>query len=451
MVAVPVMMVPAAASYDSATWGMFMPEGGVWGQAWGEPVGWGQTAPTTEIALTELHGGSACGGCDGSACGASACSSSGFVGQPGNELAAELETADTEPSDCGADGVSLAPSQVAAQRPRRSRGRRSARHHPAEAKARRAAGRGVRTVPLHVPRAVSRERVRAPHDDGVRDGAAASAEHRAQASLQGQVRRLAFESLGSRVVQDALEQATDLADAQTLANELRGHVRTAIESPHANYVLQKVVEVLPPSSRTFIAEELLGTGVAVARHRYGCRILSRLLENSPPCCSQRDVVTQLFDEVVSEAAQLCRNQYARHVLNSMLEHGPVEQCRRVVTSLRETGLLRHATHRQASYVVEQALRQVHRFAGDPYEDEFDLAQLLVTPEALCTMAHNQGGCHVVRALLQPFSGCRPLVLEQLTALAPAICTSKHGTSLLKDLGLPSLVTQSPHVITGAGA
>jgi len=312
------------------------------------------------------------------------------------------------------------------------------------------AGRGVRTVPLHVPSAGSREDRSVPQDSLVSDTGAGSSDHPSeQTSLQRQVRRLSFESLGSRTVQQALEEAKEPADAQALANELRGSVRTAIESPHANYVLQKVIEVLPPAARIFIAAELLGTGAAVARHRYGCRILSRLLENGAPCYNKGDVATRLLDEVVAEAAQLCRNQYARHVLNSILEHGSVEHCREVVTALCSSGLLKHALHRQASYVVEQAIGQVHRFAGEPWDEQFDVARLLVDPEVLCTMAQNQGGCHVVRALVKPSCSYRKLVLDQLAQLAPVVCASKHGSSLLKDLGLRQFATPPPYFASGA--
>merc|ERR1712151_1490082 len=84
--------------------------------------------------------------------------------------------------------------------------------------------------------------------------------------VRGRVVKLAFDALGCRVVQLALE-VVDRLTASGLAMELRGQVRQAIGSAHANYVVQKVVETQP-------------TSVAVTRHRYGCRILCRLLEHS---------------------------------------------------------------------------------------------------------------------------------------------------------------------------
>lgn len=47
--------------------------------------------------------------------------------------------------------------------------------------------------------------------------------------------------------------------------------------PHGNYVIQKVVSHLSAASSRFVAEELRGHAVRMAKHRFGCRILCRPL------------------------------------------------------------------------------------------------------------------------------------------------------------------------------
>lgn len=47
-------------------------------------------------------------------------------------------------------------------------------------------------------------------------------------------------------------------DRIAMAAELRGHVLDAVQSPNANYVMQKCIEVLPVDSVSFIVEELHG-------------------------------------------------------------------------------------------------------------------------------------------------------------------------------------------------
>jgi hypothetical protein len=60
-----------------------------------------------------------------------------------------------------------------------------------------------------------------------------------------------------------------------------GHVREAIESPHANFVLQKLIETMPPSFTSFVLDEIRGHVDWAARHRFGCRVVARLVEHNP--------------------------------------------------------------------------------------------------------------------------------------------------------------------------
>ena len=117
--------------------------------------------------------------------------------------------------------------------------------------------------------------------------AGGDAQMEAIVAVRGFVSRLAFESIGCRVIQLAMELA-EPSVAIELVSEMRGHVRDAIASPHGNYVIQKIIEAMPVGEFSFIAEELQGVGASVARHRYGCRIFCRLLENSADDSGDQD-------------------------------------------------------------------------------------------------------------------------------------------------------------------
>ncbi|CAE8677151.1 unnamed protein product [Polarella glacialis] len=128
----------------------------------------------------------------------------------------------------------------------------------------------------------------------------------AVSALQANVWALAQDPQGCRLVQLALEKA-DIRVGKALALELLGHVREAATSPHANFVLQKVVTQLSPSTASFISEELLGNAARFARHPLGCRIICRLLE----FCSAEESTQLLVDEQVpSEALELCRHSFS---------------------------------------------------------------------------------------------------------------------------------------------
>merc|ERR1711881_49018 len=90
---------------------------------------------------------------------------------------------------------------------------------------------------------------------------------------------------GTRTVQHALEAAADVSTREMIAGELRDHVWQAIDCPCANYALQQCIYSLPAPSVQFIIDEITAesNGVCLAaQHRFGCRILQRLLERCPP-------------------------------------------------------------------------------------------------------------------------------------------------------------------------
>jgi len=229
-----------------------------------------------------------------------------------------------------------------------------------------------------------------------------------------------------------------------LIQELHGHVREAIASPHANYVIQKVIEVMPTVLVGFVADELQGIGVLAARHRYGCRILCRLVEHS----AQTPGTVALVDEVLGAAGELCRHTFAHHVISSILEHGLAEQRHCVAQSLL-VDLPRHARNRNASYVIEKALTYCSR------DDRHAITSSLVTgPEQLVALAQNQFGSYVARALLKLPGEVGQKVAHQVAAAvrsAPSqLEMTRYGQRLLEDLRKLGHVGQSGVAVAGAG-
>jgi len=247
----------------------------------------------------------------------------------------------------------------------------------------------------------------------------------AVAALRGCVVPLAFDAAGCRAVQLALHVA-DRRSATELAGELRGHVCEAIRSPHANYVIQKVIEVMPMAQANFIADELCGMGVEVARHRYGCRILCRLLEHSAT-----DVGPMaLISEVLAEVGSLCRHSFGHYVIQSVLEHGTPEQRQQIAATLRSE-LARSVQNRNACYVIENALSYCS------HEDRQALVEGLLSggPNRLAALAQHKFGSHVVRALLRLPGECSQVAMAQLQLVAAQLQTTKYGRRLLEDFGL----------------
>merc|ERR1711937_1123191 len=179
-------------------------------------------------------------------------------------------------------------------------------------------------------------------------------------------RHLAFATQGtSRAAQLALSTGS-AQERVALATGFRGHVLEACRSPHANHVIQKLVELLPPSASSFVVEELAGRGREVARHRFGCRLLCRLLEHglshSKPA---------VFDEVLDDARELCKHTFGNYVMEHLLEFGLPDQRREVARALC-VDAAGHAQHRYGSRIIEKALETC---SG---EDQVAIADALLT-------------------------------------------------------------------------
>ena len=123
------------------------------------------------------------------------------------------------------------------------------------------------------------------------DGASSAVE-----ALTGHVWDLSRHPLGCRLIQLALERGSQ-KEAKALATELCGHVVEAMTSPHANYVLQKIVTQLTWQTCGFVAAELQDSASHLARHRFGCRIFCRLIEFH----AEHEATKALVEEVLLEA------------------------------------------------------------------------------------------------------------------------------------------------------
>lgn len=205
-----------------------------------------------------------------------------------------------------------------------------------------------------------------------------------------QFRELAFAGKRSSwAAQHALEEAST-AEAAALVTSLHGHVLVAMHCMYANYVLQKIIEIMPAASSSFIAHELLCCGHKVARHKFGCRILCRLLEHSSP--SDPDVA-QLLNEVLDDAAQLSQHCFGNYVIAHFLTMGHPDHQKKVLNALRPN-LFNIAKTKKGSQVVGVALTQKFVHEGRTIADD-----LLASRSELLSLASNQYGCHLVTQLM----------------------------------------------------
>lgn len=204
---------------------------------------------------------------------------------------------------------------------------------------------------------------------------------------------LSLAPLSCRVIQKLLEY-TGGHDRDLLADALIPHMVTLYESRHGNYVITKVIEVMPSTALRPIIDRIRAKHTVVARHRFGCRLLERLIEHA----TEEDM-GELVDQYVAEAEDLCRHQFANFVIQHLLEHGSEDRKARILRRMLPT--VRHLSqHRTASHVVQRAL------ANCSPQDKCELVQAIVgsRPRAVAELAATRYGSFVVEELLSiPFA------------------------------------------------
>lgn len=231
-----------------------------------------------------------------------------------------------------------------------------------------------------------------------------------------------------RVVQKLLEVLGGIL-RDLLVTRLLSHTLELLESPHGNHVLTKIIEVIPrPGLEAFIARLELHGAWAVARHRFGCRVVERLVEHGT-----EQQMCRLMDQWVLHAEELSRHQYGNFVIQSVLEHGSPDRRQSILQQLLP-GLPQLATHRTASHVVQQALNHVSP------EGQRAMAGALLQrqpPHSLPEVAASRYGSYVVEELCSVVQGDAGWeALRQLErALPAALDASTHFARVAVKLGL----------------
>jgi len=246
----------------------------------------------------------------------------------------------------------------------------------------------------------------------------------AVADVADHVATLAFQPWGCHVVQHALERASP-AEARRLASGIHGLVMDAARSPHAHFVLEKIMHHLGTDDAAFIAQELRGNARSIALNIYGCRVISRLLEFS----AQEPLVLALIDEVLAQdPAALCCHKFGHRVAMAIVSNASERQGSQIIAALQEGGLQRLARHRFAAQVLEQALTQ-----GSEAEARALAAELMSQAGAVVALACHSFGVQVVRGLLELPQESKT-ALQYLKKAVRKLRKDRYGMTLVDELG-----------------
>jgi hypothetical protein len=212
--------------------------------------------------------------------------------------------------------------------------------------------------------------------------------------FQGSVWQCARDADGCFRLQKALDDALSDQDRVTLSHELHTHVWEAIKCPHANHVLQKFIDTMRPSGSQFVINEIMQGGGAcvgrIARHRFGCRILQRLLEH----CSSNQIF-DLVEIIILDARWLATHLYGNYVLQHVLEHCHVEDQISRLVGVLASNAAQVAAHCYGCAVLHKAFDYAQADARCALA-----SSLVARPEVLLAMACSRHGHACVKLALQ---------------------------------------------------
>lgn len=220
----------------------------------------------------------------------------------------------------------------------------------------------------------------------------------------------------SRACQKILEMVDE--DAEMLIAGLRGQIRRAINSKHANYVVGKMIEALHVEKTGFIIAEIRGAAREVALSQFGCRILCRKLEHYET--AEADFVA-LLDELFKDIEFLCSAESGSYVVRAILEFGMPQHVHRVVEALlKDTAW--YAKDKFGSHVLEQAI-----VSASPEDRKLLLEDLFYNREQVLNIAGSNYGSHTLENTLRSLQWEeKKMMLPLLSAAEKTLKTMRFG-------------------------
>jgi len=239
---------------------------------------------------------------------------------------------------------------------------------------------------------------------------------------------------GSRRVQEALDEASEETRIAML-QEFHSRAVKAMKDPHANHVLQKCISIMAPSSLQFMVDELLerdGLATAVARHRYGGRIVQQLLKK---CDTSQ--VSGLAEALMQETVALACHTFGNFSVQHLLQVGTKEQQQRLLQTIIGSAET-ICRSKVGEGVVAAALDQ-----GSPEERLRIARAVLLAPGLLVEVAQGRHGHKLVLRMLQVLDDQESLQAHMILAMnIAALRASRHGRTVAKHLEEKTLLTAS---------
>jgi len=179
---------------------------------------------------------------------------------------------------------------------------------------------------------------------------------------------LCLNTHGCRMIQKAI-QCLDQEDVCKLITKFKDYVLPFTHDPNGNHVIQRCIQVMSSFSKCamnngdpdlasslsgkmqFIIDDIVANVETLSAHRYGCRVVQRVVEHCEGKQKQ-----DVLDGIMSCDRKLAVDQYGNYVIQQVFMHGGEDDTAKILETLTENNsLLSLSKHKYASNVVESVL------------------------------------------------------------------------------------------------
>jgi mRNA-binding protein PUF3 len=193
----------------------------------------------------------------------------------------------------------------------------------------------------------------------------------------------------------------------------------AIASPFANFVLQKSISIGRPHLSQYVIDEIMsvhGGSVRASQHKYGCRIIQRLLEHC-----REDQAEGIIEEILTHALVVSKSQFGMHVIRHVIENGSEQHQHRLLDIM-----IVHGTELATDTYGRSVLSSAVSIANE--HQVGTLRRLLLkNQEALSQMVQCRNGyCGAIDILGSLPDSERKALWHKLVEQTPEIPCSRYG-------------------------
>lgn len=217
--------------------------------------------------------------------------------------------------------------------------------------------------------------------------------------------QIALSRHGTCAVQKLLVQVVEQAPelVPQLTEGLHGAVAKLTKDSHGHYVIECLLDLLSHEQSSFIVEAMRGHCAVVGTHRQGCLVLQK--------CFHRQLDQQLValgEEVAQHATKLAQDPFGNYVVQHVLTTFQNHPVQRLIASNMKYDLVKLATQKFSSNVVEHCFKVVDDATRSELIDEL----IAEGSQRLTHVAKDQYGNYVVQKMLQT---CSKPQLEKVCA------------------------------------